>query len=72
MDLEVMQVITGYAHQVLGLNFNNNERLKKRFTYEIVMNGIIDITSDDLLSEYFRFIDQRGKTIFNKILEEQQ
>ena len=71
MDNDVMQVITGYARQVLGLDFKNNEKLKKRFTFRIVTEGIINEESEDLLSEYFKFIDWRGKTIYNEILREQ-
>lgn len=66
-----MQVITGYGREVLGLDFNNNEKLKKRFTFRIIMEGIVDDNSEDLLSEYFRFMDWQGKTIYNEILEEQ-
>lgn len=71
MDNDIMQIITGYAHQVLGLNFKNNERLKKRFTYRIIMEGIVDDKSEDLLSEYFRFMDWQGKRIYNEILKEE-
>lgn len=72
MDNDVMQVITGYARQVLGLDFKNNEKLKKRFTFRIIMEGIVDDNSEDLLSEYFRFMDWQGKRIYNEILEEQR
>lgn len=71
MDNDVMQVITGYARQVLGLEFNNNEKLKRRFTFRIIMEGIVDDNSEDLLSEYFRFMDWQGKRIYNEILKEQ-
>ena len=71
MDNDVMQVITGYAGQVLGLDFKNNERLKKRFTFRIVTEGIVNEESEDMLSEYFKFMDWRGKTIYNEILREQ-
>ena len=66
-----MQVIIGYAGEVLGLDFNNNEKLKKRFTFRIIMEGIVDDNSEDLLFEYFRFMDWQGKTIYNEILREQ-
>ena len=66
-----MQVITGYARQVLGLDFKNNEKLKKRFTFRIVTEGIVNEESEDMLSEYFKFMDWRGKTIYNEILREQ-
>ena len=71
MDNDIIQIFTGYARQVLGLDFNNNEKLKKRFTFRIVTEGIINEESEDLLSEYFKFIDWRGKTIYNEILREQ-
>lgn len=67
-----MQIFTYYAKEVLGLDFKNNEKLKKRFTFRIIMEGIVDDNSEDLLSEYFRFIDWQGKTIYNEILEEQR
>ena len=72
MDNDIIQIFTGYAWQVLGLDFNNNEKLKKRFTFRIIMEGIVDDKSEDLLSEYFRFMDWCGKTIYNEILREEQ
>lgn len=71
MDNDIMQIFTEYAGQVLGLEFNNNEKLKKRFTFRIIMEGIVDDKSEDLLSEYFKFMDWQGKTIYNEILREQ-
>ena len=71
MDNDIMQIFTRYAREVLGLDFKNDEKLKKRFTFRIIMEGIVDDKSEDLLSEYFRFMDWRGKTIYNEILREQ-
>lgn len=72
MDNDIMQIFTEYAREVLGLDFKNNEKLKKRFTFRIIMEGIVDDNSEDLLSEYFKFMDWQGKTIYNEILREEQ
>lgn len=71
MDNDIMQIITGYARQVLGLDFKNNEKMKKRFTFRVIMEGIVNEKSDDLLSEYLRFVDWQGNRIYNEILKEQ-
>ena len=71
MDNDIIQIFTGYGREVLGLDFKNNERLKKRFTFRIVTEGIVNEESEDMLSEYFKFMDWRGKTIYNEILREQ-
>ena len=71
MDNDIMQIFTYYAREVLGLDFKNNEKLKKRFTFRIVTEGIVNEESEDMLSEYFKFMDWQGKTIYNEIPEEQ-
>ena len=70
MDNDIIQIFTSYGREVLGLDFKNNERLKKRFTFRVVTEGIVNEESEDLLSEYFNFMDWRGKTIYNEILSE--
>ena len=71
MDNDIMQIFTEYSRQVLGLDFKNNERLKKRFTFRIVTEGMVNEESQDMLSEYLKFMEWRGKTIYNEILREQ-
>lgn len=70
MDNDVMQVITGYAHKI-GIDFKNNERLKRRFTFRVIMEYDVSDDTEDMLSEYFNFIDWQGRRIYKEILREE-